>query len=236
MEKTLGIIPARGGSKGLPGKNIMEIAGKPLIWWTIESAAGSRLLTDFIVSTDDQEIKHVSEMAGGKVPFLRPEELARDTSTSADVVLNIIEYYETRGTFFDNIVLLEPTSPLRKRTDIDDALNILFGDYKNADGIISVGKIHLENPSVTKYIAGNRLFPVINEKKITRRQDYPDYYFPYGVLYIIKTDVLKKGKSFYTENIIPYYIERWQNYELDDKYDFYAIEAIMKMKINEGLL
>lgn len=239
MKRTLAIIPARGGSKGLPGKNIMNVAGKPLIEWTIKSALNSELLTDFIVSTDDISISEVAKKAGGKVPFLRPAVLAGDSATSADVVLHCTAFFEQQGIFFDNIVLLEPTSPLRKRDDIDNALKIFYNNYENADGIVSVGKIHLENPSVVKYVENNMIFPVsvnVSEKKITRRQDYPAYFFPYGVLYIIKTAVLKEKRSFYTDRIMPYYIERWQNYELDDIYDFYSIEAIMNNKIKEGII
>lgn len=239
MNRTLAIIPARGGSKGLPGKNIMNVAGKPLIEWTINTALTSELLTDFIVSTDDFSISEVAKEAGGKVPFLRPAELAGDSATSADVVLHCIAYFEQQGIFFDNIVLLEPTSPLRKRDDIDNALKQFYDNYENADGIVSVGKIHLENPFVVKYVENNMIFPIsvnATEKKIIRRQDYPDYFFPYGVLYIIKTTVLKEKRSFYTDRIMPYYIERWQNYELDDIYDFYSIEAIMNNKIKEGII
>jgi CMP-N,N'-diacetyllegionaminic acid synthase len=238
MERTLGIIPARGGSKGLPGKNIMSIAGEPLIYWTIKTAKDSRLLSNFVISTDEPAIKEISECAGGNVPFLRPKELAGDKTSSTDVVLHCIEYFEEQNTHFDNIVLLEPSSPLRKSDDIDNALKMFYNNYSNVDGIISVGKIHLENPSVVKYIDNNLIFPISKgfTNKITRRQDYPEFYFPYGVLYIIKTDILKEKRSFYTDRIMPFVIERWQNYELDDIYDFYAIETIMKNKIKEGVL
>ena len=239
MDRTLAIIPARSGSKGLPGKNIIKIAGEPLIYWTINTAKKSSLITDCIISTDDNEIKKVAERAGGRVPFSRPNELAGDTASSVDVALHCIEYFEKQNIFFDNIVLLEPTSPLRKSDDIDNALKLFYNNYANTDGIVSLGKIHLENPSVVKYVENNLIWPVsLNgaTDKITRRQDYPDFYFPYGVLYIIKTTILKEKRSFYTNRIMPYYIERWQNYELDDIYDFYSIEAIMKNKIQEGIL
>lgn len=239
MHRTLAIIPARGGSKGLPGKNIMNIAGHPLINWTINAAKESKLVTEHVVSTDNITIKEVAEKCGGHVPFLRPESLSGDKVTSADVVLHCIEFFENQRIFFDNIVLLEPTSPLRTIHDIDNALKLLYENYNKIDGVVSVGKIHLENPAIVKYVHNNLLFPIelknINDK-ITRRQDYPDFYFPYGVLYIIKTEILKKYRSFYTSKIMPYYIERWQNYELDDIYDFYAIEAILRTKIKEGII
>jgi CMP-N,N'-diacetyllegionaminic acid synthase len=239
MERTLGIIPARGGSKSLPGKNIMNIAGEPLIYWTIKAAKCSKLLSHFVISTDDPEIKKTSESAGGNVPFLRPKELAGDQTSSVDVVLHCIEYFEEQNTHFDNVILLEPTSPMRKVDDIDNALRLFYNNYGNIDGIVSVGKIHLENPAVVKYIKGNLIFPISvngSVNKISRRQDYPEFYFPYGVLYIIKTDILKEKGSFYTNRIMPYFIERWQNYELDDIYDFYSIESIMRKKIKEGVL
>jgi CMP-N,N'-diacetyllegionaminic acid synthase len=239
MNRTLAIIPARGGSKGLPGKNIMSIAGAPLISWTIKTTRTNKLITASIVSTDDTEIRKVAEKEGGNVPFLRPAELSGDAATSADVALHCIDYYERQNIFFDNIVLLEPTSPLRKPDDIDNALRLFYSNYENTDGIVSLGKIHLENPAVVKYVANNHIFPISlngSEEKVTRRQDYTDFYFPYGVLYIIKTAVIKEKKSFYTDKIMPYFIERWQNYELDDIYDFQAIEAIMKNKIKEGVL
>lgn len=239
MYRTLAIIPARSGSKGLPGKNIISLLQKPLISWTIKAAQKSRLITEYIVSTDDIEIKKVAEEAGAKVPFLRPKELATDTTSSADMALHCIEHFENRDIFFDNIILLEPTSPLRKMDDIDNALTLFHKNYNNTDGIVSLGRIHLENPSIVKYVENNLIIPLsVNGSpgKVTRRQDYVDYYFPYGVLYIIKTEIIKQERSFYTSRIMPYFIERWQNYELDDIYDFYVIEAIMKRKIKEGLI
>ena len=239
MNRTLAIIPARGGSKGLPGKNIMNIAGVPLISWTIRTTKINKLITESIVSTDDFEIRETAEKAGGNVPFLRPPELAEDTSTSADVALHCLDYYEKLNITFDNVVLLEPTSPLRKHDDIDNALKLFYGNYQDVDGIISLGMIHLENPTVAKFVEKNLVYPILingSSEKITRRQDYPDFYFPYGVLYIIKTSVLKEKRSFYTDRIMPYFIERWQNYELDDIYDFYAIEAILNNKIKEGVI
>jgi CMP-N,N'-diacetyllegionaminic acid synthase len=237
--KTLGIIPARGGSKGLPGKNILQIGGLPLVCWTINAARNSSLLTDFIVSTDDEEIRKIAQHNGCRVPFLRPKELASDNSTSVDVVLHCLEFFEKQGIVYDNVILLEPTSPLRKKSEIDNALRLFFDNYGKFDGIVSVGKIHLENPTIVKFIKNDFLFPLkISgvEGNINRRQDYPDFYFPYGVLYIIKSEIIKSLKSFYTDKMMPYYIERWQNYELDDIYDFHAIESILKLKIKEGVI
>ena len=119
-KKILAIIPARGGSKGLPGKNIKPLCGKPLIGWSIEQAQASEYIDEIFVSTDSSEIAAVAESFGVKVPFLRPSELATDTSPSSAFVLHTINYYRSKGHEFDYILLLEPTSPLRKKGDIDE--------------------------------------------------------------------------------------------------------------------
>lgn len=135
---------------------------------------------------------------------------------------------------FDYIVLLEPTSPLRKKDDLKKIIEKAV-DHAEADGLITLGEVHMEHPMIVKKLDENgKLTPYIQEiKKITQRQQADKAYFPYGVAYVIKTDVFKKEKTLYTDNIIPYFIERWQNYEVDDKYDFLCIEAIFAEKRNE---
>lgn len=232
----MAIIPARGGSKGLPGKNIKLLSGKPLIGWTIEQARKSRYVDEIFVSTDSTEIARVSEEFGVKVPHLRPDYLASDGASSMDVISHVISHYEANGSYFDFIILLEPTSPLRKENDIDLAIGFLHED-ETADGIISLGEVHMEHPSIVKKIdSSGRIVPYIeNVKKISQRQQAEKSYFPYGVIYMIRTEVFNREKSLYTNNIIPYFIERWQNYEVDDIYDFIAIESILNM-ILEGKL
>lgn len=234
-KRILAIIPARGGSKGLPNKNIKLLNGKPLIAWTILKAINSKYIDEVFVTTDSKEIAAVSEEFGVKVPFLRPDELASDTASSMDVVEHVISHYKSQSVFFDYIVLLEPTSPLRKDDDLDNAIKLCILD-ESADGIISVGEVHMEHPMIIKKISkNNRITSYIeNVKKITQRQQADKAYFPYGVIYMIKCEVFEKQKLFYTNNIIPYFIERWQNYEVDDIYDFIAIEAILK-NMNKGL-
>lgn len=226
--RILAIIPARGGSKGLPGKNIRPICGKPLIVWTIEHAITSKYIDEVFVSTDSPDIAEVSERFGVRVPFLRPAELAADTSSSMDVVEHVISTYESRNVHFDYIVLLEPTSPLRKPDDLDRAIE-LAGTNPDADGVVSLGEVHMEHPMIVKKISeSGKIVPYIQKTAlITQRQQADKAYFPYGVIYLIKTNVFREKKSFYTENIIPFFIERWQNYEVDDIYDFIAIEAIL---------
>lgn len=235
-QKIIAIIPARGGSKGLPGKNIKPLSGLPLISWTIKSAQNSRYIDEIFVTTDSSEIAGISDKYGIKVPFLRPDELAKDTSSSMDVVEHVINYYETQNQHFDFIILLEPTSPLRKKNDIDNAIEKLM-ENEDADGIVSVGEVHMEHPLIVKRINEKNLLEpyILNKDKIYQRQQADKAYFPYGVIYLIKTKVFKEKKAFYTENIIPYFIERWQNYEVDDIYDFLCIESILEEKKEEVL-
>jgi len=230
----LGVIPARGGSKGLPGKNIRELAGKPLIAWTIERALSSRYLDTFIVNTDDRNIADIAEKYGAEVPFLRPQELAIDTTAMIDVIRHTVGYYRNINMFFDYIALLEPTSPLRKGDDIDLAIKQLIDREDEADSLVSVGEVHLEHPSIMKNIMGGKLTPYERDAGIvTRRQDMDTVYFPYGVIYLTKTEKLLEHGTFYLENTIPYFIERWQSYEVDDIYDFICIEAVMNHERKE---
>lgn len=234
-KKILAIIPARGGSKGLPDKNIKLLCGKPLIGWTISQAKASMYIDEIFVTTDCLKIADVAERFGIKVPFLRPKELATDSASSMDVVDHVLSYFKEEGKHFDYIILLEPTSPLRKKDDLDVAIKLAV-DNETSDGVVSLGEVHMEHPMIVKKInEKGKITSYIDEvKKITQRQQADRAYFPYGVIYMIKSEVFKREKAFYTNNIIPYFIERWQNYEVDDIYDFIAIEAILT-KIQEDI-
>lgn len=227
-KRILAIIPARGGSKGLPGKNIRPLMDKPLIGWTIEAAKNSQYIDDIFVSTDSKEIAAVSEKFGVSVPELRPEKLANDKATSASVVLYTLEYMRKNGKSYDYFLLLEPTSPLRKIDDLDNAIELACSNPSKA-GVVSLGEVHMEHPSIVKRIDANGIIvPYVETAKVTQRQQLDKAYFPYGVVYLVKTDDFEKNQLFYGSDSLPYYIERWQCYEVDDIYDFVAIEAIMK--------
>lgn len=231
----LAIITARGGSKGLPGKNIKEIGGKPLIGWTLEQAKASRYIDDIFVSTDSKEIAAVSEMFDVVVPELRPDILAQDTTPSTDVIEYTINYMESKNKFFDYFLLLEPTSPLRKENDIDNIIEAAV-NHSEFDGVISVGEVHTEHPSIIKKINhSGKIVPYIeNGTEVYQRQQHDKAYFPYGVGYLEKIEVFKRKHAIYTENVLPYFIERWQNYEIDDIYDFICIDGIMKFMQNQA--
>jgi len=226
----LAIIPARGGSKGLPEKNIKELCGKPLIYWSIEKAKKSKYLDEVLVTTDYQNIADIAKKFGANVPFLRPKELASDTATSFDTIKHSIDYYKDNlNKEFDYIVLLEPTSPLREDGDIDNMIERLIENQDEYESIISIGEVH-EHPSIMKRVINNSsLEPFCKDlDQTTRRQNNKIAYFPYGVAYIVKTKTLLKEKSFYTSKNTFYEIKRYQCYEIDDIYDFLAIENIMK--------
>ncbi|MBD3842485.1 MAG: acylneuraminate cytidylyltransferase family protein [Campylobacterales bacterium] len=226
----LAIIPARGGSKGLPGKNIKELCGKPLIAWSIEAGLKSNYLDEVMVTTDYQNIADISKQYGANVPFLRPSELASDTATSFDAIKHTIEYYKNElNKEFDYIVLLEPTSPLREESDIDNMIEKIVQNEDDFDSIVSIGEVH-EHPSIMKKIVNeNYLSSYCVELEMkSRRQDNDIAYFPYGVAYIVKTKFLLDERTFYTKRNTFYEIKRYQCYEIDDIYDFLAIENIMK--------
>ncbi len=225
----LAIIPARGGSKGLPGKNIRILCGKPLIAWSIEKARKSRHLDVVLVTTDSPEIADVAREYRAAVPFLRPAELATDHASTYEVIRHALAYYRTtEGREFDYIVMLEPTSPLREDHDIDRMLEALDTRADEFDAIVSVGQV-TEHPSIMKRLIGNRIEPFCPELvQTTRRQDNAPAYFPYGVAYIAKTRALLEENTFYTRRCTYFPIKRYQNYEIDDLYDLLCVESVMR--------
>ena len=227
-KKIIAIIPARGGSKGLPNKNIKNMHGKPLIAWTIQSALSSEFLDTVFVSTDSKEIRDISIDFGSEIPFMRPSIFAQDNSPSWEVVIHVLDEFKKAGKEFDYIALLEPTSPLRKKDDIDNAIKKLIND-NNAETLVSLGEIHMEHPTIVKKLNDQGLVkPYIDHSKnIYQRQQMDNAYFPYGVIYLSKVDAFYRQKKFYTEKTIAFLIERWQNFEIDDSLDFEIIEKIL---------
>lgn len=222
----IGIIPARAGSKGLPGKNTRLLCGKPLIAWTIEKALRSSLLDVVVVSTDGADIADIARAAGAQVPFLRPAELATDTASTYDVIRHVLKHHSPRD--FDYTVLLEPTSPLREDDDIDRVLLSLDESSQDFDSIVTLGQVH-EHPSIMKRLQDKAVRPYVENLAMAgRRQDADAAYFPYGVAYAAKTAVLLEENTFYTKRCMGFPIQRYQNYEIDDLQDFLCVEAVMK--------
>ena len=225
----IAIIPARAGSKGLPGKNIRPLCGKPLVAWSIQSALKSRYIDEVLVSTDGEEIARVATECGAQVPFRRPAELASDAATTLSAVEHALAYYRDRlQRQFDVLVLLEPTSPLREDTDIDTMLERFSGSWERFDSVVSVGEVR-EHPSIMKRLRGEELEPYCTElAQTTRRQDNPPAFFPYGVAYIAKVANLLGEQKFFTRRCSYHILKRYQGYEIDDLHDFKCVEAVMK--------
>lgn len=193
--KVLGVIVARGGSKGIPGKNLKEINGKPLIRYSIEAAQGSKKLTDFIVSTDGHEIFEYAKSLGANVPFLRPNDLADDVISPMFAVLHAKDYMEKEGKNYDAIMMLQPTAPFRKSEDIDGAITLL--ESTQADSVISVVDVGSYHPARMKFLEGDRLIdpPFCEEYENQRRQELTPMYIRNGAIYLTRKHVLE-SKSF----------------------------------------
>jgi CMP-N,N'-diacetyllegionaminic acid synthase len=225
--RILGLILARGGSKRLPGKNLKPLHGKPLLAWSIEASLACPAIGMTVVSTDSQEIANVALRYGAQVPFLRPEALAQDRSTSADAALHAVDWLRDHGTEFDAVMLLEPTSPLRASGDLPGVARRLAERWNEVDAVVSVGKVHLEQPEVMKTLGQDGLLsPWVAAG--TAAAAAGEAWFPYGVAYLVKVAALRKWRSFYPSRVAGYTIERWQGYEVDDEFDFICIESIMK--------
>lgn len=227
--RILALILARGGSKRLPGKNIRPLAGKPLIAWSIEAALACPAIADVVVSTDDEEIAEVACEHGARAPFLRPPALAADSSSSADAALHALAFLrDAEGARFDAVILLEPTSPLRASTDLPGVADLLARRWDATDAVVTVGRVQLEQPTVMKRMdASGRLAPWLPEASLAEGEAAPAW-FPYGVAYAVKTEALERHRTFYPPRVLGYTIERWQNYEVDDLFDFLCVEAVLQ--------
>lgn len=225
-KKFLAIIPARGGSKGIPNKNIMPICGKPLIAYTIEAAKKSKYIDEIMVSTDSDIIKVIAQQSGAKVPFLRPAELSKDNVKSIDVVMHTIDFYKNKNISFDYVILLQPTSPLRTVEHLDKAIEKLIESNKSS--LVSVCEVD-ENPVLMRSIENEKLKEVISfEGTNLRRQDLPAFYIFNGALYINSSDMIVQKKKFVDENTIPYVMDKESSIDIDTMLDARLVELIIK--------
>lgn len=233
--RTLGIIPARSGSKGLPGKNIRPLAGRPLVSWTVGQALASTSLTVVHVSTDCPQTAQIALDAGADVPYLRPAELASDEATTMSVIAYALEFYErVSSQTFDYVALLEPTSPLRADGDIDRAISLLHQNSADFDSLVTLGFVG-PHPSVTKQLDGLAVVPFCPDRASSaRRQDFDEAYFPYVIAHVAKTQTVLTEGTFYAERCMGMPIERYQSFEIDDIYDFLCIEAIIRYEWGIG--
>lgn len=224
-KRVLAIIPARGGSKRLPRKNILELAGKPLIQWTIEAARSCSYIDSVVVSSDSPEIlEHASN--NGCVPLPRPIPLSMDCSSSVDVALHILETYKGFGV----IIWLQPTSPLRTDKHIDQALELL--EKNNYESVVSVCETEhspLWSNMLNKDNSMKNFLQGLSAN--VRSQDLPNYYRLNGAIYINTNDNLKKYKSFLNEKTYAYIMESLYSVDIDSKVDFLLAEVLLREPI-----
>lgn len=225
-KKILAVIPARGGSKGIPKKNIVEINGKPLINYTISSALESQYIDRVITSTDSEKIAEVAVRCGAEVPFLRPKNLAEDQSKIIDVLINLINQLSIEDDNFDYIVLLQPTQPLRKSSHIDEAIKLVIdNDYKS---LASVSLVR-DHPILVRTIDNQgKLESLLHINSTVRRQDFPIYYKINGAIYINRIDEDFDEDTSLNDNIYSYIMDKEFDLDIDEPFDL----EVLKMKLS----
>ena len=228
-KRLLAIIPARSGSKRLPRKNILDLAGKPLIAWTIEAALESKYIDRIVVSTDSKEISSISRKYGADVPFMRPDELATDETTSIDVVLHQLDQLEECNDSYSYVILVQPSSPLRTAENIDESVELLKS--RNSDAVISVCKVEHSPLWCNTIPADGSLLNFLDDSILNKRsQDLNQYYRLNGAIYLCNIKLLKKEKNFFLKsNSIAYKMNEEQSIDIDSKNDFMC--ASMQIEI-----
>ncbi len=229
--RVLGIIPARGGSKGVPHKNIRELAGRPLLHYTVEAAVASRSLSRTIVSTDDENVAAVAATCGADVPFLRPPDLARDNSPTIDLVRHALEWFDARDTDFDAVCLLQPTCPFRTGGDIKGAVE----RFKSSccDTLISVSPVpHKFHPDWVYTANGDGAMTLFSgaREPVTRRQDLTPAFYRNGAIYITRATTIRLHKSLYGDRIVGYETHRASVLNIDTEDDWLHAEAFLKAR------
>lgn len=216
-KKIIALIPARGGSKGIKDKNIFEIEGKPLIAYTIDEAKKSRYIDEIIVSTDSEKIKKVSLDYGASVPFIRPGDLSTDKAATIDVVIHALNYLKDKNMKYDYLVLLQPTSPLRKVMDIDEAIKTFANNGER--GLASVSKVS-DSPILIRNLDENsgKMKRLIDIKSSIRRQDMPVFYRINGAIYINLINEISENTSL-NDNECYYVMSREHSVDIDEYVD-----------------
>ena len=228
----LAIVPARAGSKGLPGKNARILDGKPLIQYSIEAAIQSNYIDDIVVSTDCLECIKVASGLGLEPPFQRPDNLCGDEVPSAEVIKHAINFFQEKDKAYDLFVLLEPTSPLRTSSDIDSALKLMLKqDNKSLVSVCLAEDQHpnfmfeLDQTGVLKPWSNNTFIP-------TRRQDVSPAFFLEGSVYISYVKSFLENETFCHEDTAAFIMPKFKSFEIDDIVDFYCVEAVMRNILN----
>ena len=227
----LAIIPARGGSKRLPRKNVLALNGKPLIAWSIEAGLKSKYIDEVVVTTDDAEISEISEKYGANVPFIRPNILSNDIASRSDVIRHTIEFYKVElKQDFDYIIYLQPTSPLRTENEIDKAVEYMF--EKNGDAVISICEVEHPIQWSGTLPKDKSMVEFLGEAvKKSRSQDLKTNYRLNGAIYIC--DIIKfkeQGCMFLKDNIYAYEMSQETSIDIDTKNDFFHALSLMEKR------
>lgn len=229
--KVLGLIPARGGSKGIPGKNTRMLGGKPLLQYAWEAAQESGVIDRVLLSTDSEEIAEVGKRLGIEVPFIRPPELAQDDTPMLDVIEHLVEWLRTKNELPDAIALLQPTSPTRKAQHLIDAVAML--EQYECDSVVAVTEVpqHFAPHFVMKQThAGYLDFYLDEGARITRRQDLPKAYSRCGTVYLFRLSSLEKYRSIYGEKCLPLVLPEEEAINLDTMSDWQEAERYFEKK------
>ena len=227
--KILALITARSGSKRIPDKNIKKLCGKPLINWSIDVAKGIEEICDILVSTDSQIIADIAHKAGAMVPWLRPEEMASDTSSSVDVSLHALDWYQAEVGKVDGLLLLQPTSPFRTQEAIKNGIK-LFSKHK-MKSVVSFSPVN-DHPLWCYKLENGTIKPFIDNKEHLKSQDLPPLYITNGSIYLITPDELRINRSFYKGNIVPYIIDNpKESLDIDTVWDWDIAEMICNKEI-----
>lgn len=225
----IAIIPARGGSKRLPGKNIKDLAGKPLIAWTIEAAIQSNIFDHVFVSTDSEEIANISREYGAEVPFLRPAELSSDTATTNDVVTHLVNWYETQsGNKISTIAILQPTSPLRTALNIEEAMTLMVD--KSAKAIVSVCELEHPIQFCNELGVDGSMEGFIEPSNMKRTQDLDATYRLNGAIYIFDKSYVGRMNDLYGEGTYAYIMSSKASIDIDTQDDFELAEYFISNK------
>jgi CMP-N,N'-diacetyllegionaminic acid synthase len=228
----VGLIPARGGSKGLPGKNLISLGGRPLIAYTCDAALGSRLMSRVIVSTDDPAIAATVRAHGIEAPFLRPAELSSDEALMRDVACHALAWLQSTGEAVDVLVILQPTSPLRRAEHIDAAIELLA--RSGADAVVSVVKVpHRFGPASLMSLHEGRLTSIQTAGPL-RRQDKPVLYARNGPAVLALTRKALEGESFYSGNVGALEMSEAESIDIDSAEDLLLAECLLRLAGRAG--
>lgn len=225
--KNIAIIPARSGSKGLKDKNIKELNGKPLLWYSIQSAIQSKCFDEIMVSTDNKQYAEIARNCGAFVPFLRSKEMSSDIASSWDVVREVLKKYKELGQVFDNVMLLQPTSPLREAVDIKNAFK-LFTE-KQADSIVSVCEVEHSPLWCNVLPKDSRLEGFLRKEmeSASGRQALPTYYRINGAIYLSKIQYESMEFNLFNASGYAYCMPQMRSIDIDTEFDFIIAESII---------